>query len=252
MLHISGRWLCTLAALAGTTALLSPGVARANLVTNGIFAGTPGQIEFNGSLPGWKGLGTEGPFGNPNRVPVFLFPASGGTQTGDVFFGNVSFFGNPMSPSGNNFVAADGDPVFAGGIQQTVNGLTAGVDYTLTFNWAGAQQTGFSGPTTERWDVTFGGSTQSTATVNTPSQSFVGWQSATMTFTATSASQLLRFAAVGSPSGQPPWLLLDNVQLNSSLAAVPEPSTLAMVALGLGGLVGAAKTARRRSRQAGA
>ncbi|MFO0949986.1 MAG: hypothetical protein U0835_02310 [Isosphaeraceae bacterium] len=38
-------------------------------------------------------------------------------------------------------------------------------------------------------------------------------------------NQLLTFLAVGTPGGQPPWLLLNGVQLNN-LASVPEPNTM--------------------------
>lgn len=221
---LSKFWRTISAVLIMGTASVLP--ISANLVTNGTFTGTPGQIGYNGSLTGWTGLGTEGAFGTPGRVPDFLFPATGGTQTGDSFFGNVSFFGNPSSPTSNDFVASDGDSTFAGGISQTVSGLTVGDTYTLTFEWAGAQQTGFSGNTTEKWGVTLGSQSQNTGTVNTPSQTFVGWQSASLNFTASSTSELLSFMAVGTPVGEPPWLLLSNVDLeDTTKSAAPEPMT---------------------------
>lgn len=217
-------------ALAAVALFFSTSDARAQLVLNGDFSnpGTPGQLTVNTSLANWTGIGKEGNFGSPTTPPVFVFPTTGGSVAGSAFMGSVSFFGNPQGPSGQRFVAADGDPDWAGGIQQTINGLTPGDSYDLNFNWAGAQQTGFSGDTTQKWQVTFGSQTQSTATVNTPSQSFVGWQSATLNFTATSSSQLLTFLAVGTPGGQPPWLLLNNVQMTPQLAVIPEPSSIAI------------------------
>jgi hypothetical protein len=151
-------------------------------------------------------------------------------------------------------VAADGDPVFAGGIQQTVSGLTVGDTYTLTFDWAGAQQTGFAGNTTEKWQVTFGLQTQSTATNSLNSNSFNGWNSAgagNMTFTATSSSQLLTFLAVGSPSGEPPWLLLNNLDLEDATnitPTVPEPGTFALLGLGVLACIPAARRLRKNAR----
>lgn len=48
--------------------------------------------------------------------------------------------------------------------------------------------------------------------------------------TATSTSAVLSFPATGTPTGNPPFSLLDNVQLN----AVPEPDSLAFMFAGLG------------------
>lgn len=237
--------------LAAVTALILASTnAHAQLV-NGDFAlnSGSGQLTVNSSLTGWTGGGKEGNFGSQTTPPVFVFAAGTTAQlsstgvNGDAFMGNVKFYNATAAPSGGVVIAADGDPDWAGSIQQTVNGLTPGTDYILSFNWAGAQQQGFLGNTTERWQVTFGSSSQSTATVNTPSQQFIGWQTANMTFTATSVSQVLRFLAVGSPSGEPPWLLLNNVTLAS--AAAPEPGSLALLAAVLGG-VGIA--ARRRKK----
>ncbi len=58
-----------------------------------------------------------------------------------------------------------------------------------------------------------------------------------MTFTASAASQLLSFTATGAPSGEPPWLLLDGVNLVDT-TAVPEPSSLIMVSIGTIGVLG--------------
>ena len=51
------------------------------------------------------------------------------------------------------------------------------------------------------------------------------------TFTATGPSEVLRFIAHGTPSGVPPFSLLDGVSMT---AAVPEPATWAMMVLGFG------------------
>ncbi|HWB58272.1 MAG TPA: hypothetical protein VG733_02225 [Chthoniobacteraceae bacterium] len=238
-----GKFIGVFAILAAAMLLSGADVVRGDLINDGAFAASPGQIGYNTSVLGWTPLGTEGPLGS-GHSPVFLFPPTGGTVTGDSFLGNVSFYGNPASSSDNDFVAVAGDPTYAGGIEQTINGLTAGQEYILTFNWAGAQQAGFSGDTTEKWQVRLGAQTQSTSTVNTPSQSFLGWQTASMTFTATAASELLTFDGVGSPTGLQPWLLLDNPKLNAVLPAAPLPSSVLMSTLGLG-LIGLSKIRRR-------
>ncbi|MFO0949985.1 MAG: hypothetical protein U0835_02305 [Isosphaeraceae bacterium] len=109
---------------------------------------------------------------------MFVFAPGSTTQltttgvNGDAFMGNVKFWSAIGFPGGGNIVAADGDPDWAGGITQTVTSLTVGDTYILRFNWAGVQQQGFYGATTEKWQVSFGSDTQSTATVATPSQGF--------------------------------------------------------------------------------
>jgi hypothetical protein len=58
-----------------------------------------------------------------------------------------------------------------------------------------------------------------------------------MTFTASSTSQILSFLAVGTPTGLPPVSLLDGVSLvDSTVPAVPEPSSWAMLLAGVGAM----------------
>jgi hypothetical protein len=92
--------------------------------------------------------------------------------------------------------------------------------------------------------VSLGAQTQFTEVKNNANHGFTGWEQKTMTFTATAASQVLSFLAIGTPSGVPPFSLLDGV---SMVAAVPEPETYAMLGLGLG-LMGV--IARRRKAKA--
>lgn len=238
-------------ATAGLLALAATG-AQAQLV-NGDFSsnGGQGQLTVNTTLASWTAGGKEGTFGGQTTAPVFVFASSnvGGTVTGSGYMGNVGFYSLAAPPSGSFFIAADGDSGYAGSISQTVGGLTPGSEYNVKFDWAGAQQTGFSGATTESWQVTFGSETLSTNTVSVPNNSSSPWESATLKFTASSASQVLSFLALGSPNGQPPWVLLSNVTLTDANAPpIPEPGTLAMLAVGLAGL---ALMRRRSQRSAG-
>lgn len=225
-------------------AALSTGAASASteLIVNGGFeTGDYGQINWGGhQLSGWTSNGYN-----------FLFNGSnvdnGGTSGS---YGNLQLWGPnngasnglQASPVGGNFVAADGAFEMAP-LQQTVNGLVAGQQYNLTFYWAGAQQSGFDGATTEQWQVSLGNQTQSTAIKDNVNHGFTGWQKETFTFTASGASEVLCFLAVGTPAGVPPFSLLDGV----SMVAVPEPQTWGMLGPGLG-LVGFA--ARRRKAKA--
>ena len=51
-----------------------------------------------------------------------------------------------------------------------------------------------------------------------------------MVFTATASSELLTFLAVGTPSGVPPFSLLDGVSMTS---AAPEPAYMGLIGIGL-------------------
>lgn len=231
-----------IAMLIGVTAaalLLNASQAHAtNLVLNGNFALTSnGPGEFNTSYTtaaDWSSAGYN-----------FIFAPGTADTTGSYtpqFNGNLELWGPgngsanglpSSSPYGGNFVAADG-AYEVGAISQTINGLTAGDTYAVGFYWAGAQQTGFSGTTTEGWDVSLGGQTIDTPILTDPSHGFTGWQYSTLDFTSSGSSEVLSFLAVGTPSGEPPFSLLADVSLNQT----PEPGTLPLLFTGLMGGLG--------------
>lgn len=227
------RFKSALLAIAAVASLSAVGSGNATeLITNGNFeTGTYGQLGYNASLSGWTTSGYN-----------FLFSATNADTTGVTgSYGNLKLWGPgdgannglKASPVGGNYVAADG-AYQVGALSQTINGLTVGQQYNLTFYWAGAQQYGYTGPTTEQWQVSLGNEKHSTAVVNDVNHGFTGWTQEMMTFTATSTSELLSFLAVGTPSGEPPFSLLDGVSMSAVPAKVPEPGTLAMIGLGLG------------------
>lgn len=268
--------LVALWSLAAAT-LSTPAHAAQQLITNGDFetictaatatascaagttyTGSPSQIGYNNTsyLAGWTSAsGGYNFIFNPTltgAAPGSLVAGSAAyTSTGQ--YGNVSLYTSQnggsasapaslISPTGGNFVGADG-AFQVGAISQTVNGLVGGTDYLLTFWWAAGQQAGFTGASTENWGVTFGSQSYTTPTANNPSQGFTPWAQASVLFRATSTSQVLSFLAAGTPAGQPPFSLLDGV----SLVATPEPATWAVMTVGL---VGAAAFAARRRRPA--
>jgi hypothetical protein len=225
--------------------------ATGSLVVDGGFESTTngtGEIGPNGITQLTYWTTTDAPGNTSGYTYSFVYGSGTGDTTGayDNQYNGYNVLYGPMpasSPSGGNFIGADGTYETAV-ISQTISGLTANDTYALNFYFAGAQQTGYTGATTEQWQVSLGTETLSTAVLDNSSQGFTGWQAATLDFTATGASEVLSFMAVGAPNGLPPFLLLDGVTMN----AVPEPSTFVLVGIGL--LGAGAVSLRRRFKSA--
>jgi hypothetical protein len=165
--------------------------------------------------------------------------------------GSLGLYGPiTASPDGGNYLAQDGG-YLTGFTSQALSGLVIGDAYIVTFYMAAAQQTGYSGATTDYWTVGLGtaagsGPSQNTGTINLASGTFSGWVGEEMSFFAAAASEVLWFFAVGSPAGQPPFALLDGV-----VVTVPEPSAFAMLIPGLLLLLGVRRRYRRVAAMAG-
>ncbi len=231
-----------LAALAVGVAAV-PAVATPNLVSNGSFENLTnglGQLGYNTNAVGWTTNGYNFVFGATDADSV----GSNGVYGNLKLWGpaNGSANGLTASPFGGNYVGADGAFGVAP-IQQVLTGLTVGAKYAIKFAWGGIQQYGFDGKQTEQWEVSLGGApSQSTAIYDNPSHGFSGWMNERFVFVADGTSATLSFLAHGTPTGVPPFSLLDGV----SGTAVPEPATWALMFGGLG-LVGGALRSRRHA-----
>jgi hypothetical protein len=226
--------------------------AQANqLVLNGSFANNTGygQLGYNTSASGWTVA---------NGGYTFLFSSSNYDTTGvNGQYGNLALWG-PNSGSNNGFTAPPGGGNFIGmdstfqvqPIQQTISGLTAGQTYVLNFDWATAQQTGFTGGTFDNWEVCLGTECFSTASEANPSKGFSGWYGQTFTYTATGGSEVLSFLAQGSDccgntNSEPPFILLDDVSLTNT----PEPGTFSLLFTGMIGGIAVLRAKMRLKRQ---
>ena len=238
------------AILLSLSAIAAMGAAQAstNLVANGGFEqttnGTNKQLsstvtdEANRTtMTGWTSSN-----GNDGGYNFVLDTKTAPTRASAIWLETDGNGYDPLSGRGNVF--ASDSQYWPGTRSQTISGLTAGSVYTLSFDYALAQQVGFDGANTNNyWQVGFGGATQNSTALSIADNGFSGWKTATMTFTASGASQVLSFLAKGEAPGAPPFLLLDGVSL---VSAVPEPATWGMLLGGLG-LVGL--LARRRAKR---
>ena len=224
---------------AACVALFACGMARANLVTNGnfnLYAGSAPKNDFVYVQPtDWTGSGLYD-FGVEVDAPG---TADNVSDPGIPVYGPFPAHG----PSGNNnFIEADGDPSYSFSFSQTISGLTVGQNYDVSFNQAAGQQYGnLVGPTTQQWKVSLGSSTQFSSLMLTPQGGFSPWEAQTLPFTASSTSEVLSFLAVGTPSGAPPMVFLDGVDMEPS---VPEPSA-GLLLVGVGAVIAIGRVARR-------
>lgn len=264
---------------ATTLAAASAGLAHAgavNFIQNGNFASTSPtttvSTQFGTSysagnfITNWTG----------NNGYEIWYPSATAATTEDAIGQwtgtHKEYLWSAMAPpSGTTFVGLDGDNTngVASSISQMLTGLTVGENYTVSFNWAGAQMASRTGPTTDMLAVSlssgmmtnlnynygsainpvnggmgcgWNGSWQVTCALSNASEGFTGWKWDSMTFTASSSSEWLNFLSVGSPSSLPPMALLTNV----SLVQAPEPGALALLGGGLLAL-GFALIQRRRA-----
>lgn len=235
--------LQTLATSVVVLALLVLPVQATNLVANGSFEniGTNTasfSISKDGVLPNWAAT----PSGNKILDCLIVAGATMNLCGTTAFGGGFTFWENPgPSPDGGNFVGMDGYNAYSTPLTQTITGLLPGASYAISFYQAAGQQRGFDGATTERWQVQFGSASQLSVLMSNANHGHVNWMSQTLTFTASAASQVLSFIAIGTPNGLPPFVLLDGVSINQ----VPEPATSGLIVLGMLAIPVAARFRRK-------
>jgi len=179
-----------------------------------------------------QGGGFPSKFSNAASSNIFLWGPDYGPNPQ-----SNGFSGPPGSAASNKFIGADGD-FGASILSQVVTGFTPGSEYVLSFQYAGSQETGEQGDTTQQWKVRLGGQDFSTPTWTNPSRGFTPWATYTSSpFIASSSSLNLEFEGFGravASGSLPPFLLLDNVQIVENAPPAPAPVPGPLPALGAG------------------
>lgn len=213
-----------------------PAFAATNLVTDGDFEqGATGALGTAGVTTAWTSA----------------------MSTGNVIAGpdaDVALLWGPQSMVNNGFTASSqflaiGDATSGGQVSQVITGLTPGASYTLSLDWAAAQDRQFSGATMSSVVVALDNAYQPATTAFLPSQGFSGWMSATFSFTAAATTQTLALSMKTPPVPTGAMVLVDNVSLTADPVVPPPVPEPASVALMLAGGVVVAGAARRRQRR---
>lgn len=209
-------------------AALAAAPARADFVVNGNFS-TPvaasGVITIptgSTTIPGWT-----------------VITSAGSSTPASVDLVGANYF-NGTPPGGGQYVDLDGTASAAGGpaaggLQQAVAGLTAGLTYTLTFSYANNVSATSAGAVVSIDGASLNFSHAGSTFANP------GFTTGTLTFTAGSGD-LLSFRSTDPLSDQF-GIILTNVSINAP--AVPEPSSLALAGIGLASIATVRRIRRR-------
>ncbi len=243
-------------ALIGIAAFSAPVYASSvNLVTDGGFnnvtQGATSLIETNGygaNLTNWTTTSNYSFLLTASQANSGFYNGLTTAQTYTLYTGPSSGTAEQISmyptitasPTGGAFIAQDAN-FMTGTLSQTISGLTVGHQYAVSFYQAAAQQSTYTGGTTDQWVVSLGGQTDYSTQMTDSQGGFTGWSYVTDYFTATATTESLGFTATGT--GAPPFALLDGI----SMVDTPEPASWTVMLVGLMGLAGIRRRAQARS-----
>ncbi len=216
--------------------IASPAMAATNLVTNGSF-----ESGFTGWTVGQTGGGTAPvviPYGSATPYPGGAF--------GEAILPNAVATLSP-DPVGNSVAYFSSDTANPHSLSQLVN-LVAGITYNIGFDYY-APQNGISNPNDATLSFNIGGvPVGSTLTAGqpsgTPGQTWINFGTSFVASGSGSTPLELQFKGLGVTAAD---FAIDRVYVT---AAVPEPSTWALMLLGFGAVGGAMRMKRRKTNTA--
>lgn len=213
-------FLKTAFAILFATGLGATGLS-AQIITNGSFETNPPTFPPSGFVnnasiipPGWNYVTGGG------LAPAYII------QSASTTFSTVAEQGNVFIGLQNNTANAN----FASGtwIYQNLSGLTIGQEYEVSFFLRARNASSQGGSLYLQLGTGNLGQNQTILTTNAETGPTVSsWEHITASFTATTVDPRLNFVFVSSSGDQ--MVFLDNI----SIAAVPEPSTVALLGLAM-------------------
>lgn len=212
-----------LGTISGAALWLSAAVLPAQSFVNGSLTG---PIVNDGVPPGWQTL-----IGSPDTVD----PSNNVGVPGQGFFGATP----SVSPDGGTWVGLGREAnFFFERFGQTVNGLTVGQTYQISWYASNFGYTQFDYIQPNFIEVFATGISIGRGATRAMS---TGWEQQSISFVATSTSSVISFQLGGTGKA---YMGIDGITFGPSVV-VPEPSTVALLA---SGLIGVVVMARRRVR----